>query len=71
MNSSEKLGLSDIECDIDEGVDGEHSSGKNINDSFIKKLRDISTFNPSGIKSKEKNNNSMMIVPASSIERKL
>jgi len=66
---SNELEISEIECDIDEDVDGEHYQGKNIN-SFINKLRDISTFNPSGIKSKEKGNNSMMVIPASSIELK-
>jgi hypothetical protein len=34
-------------------------------------LRDISTFNPSGIKGKEKINNSMMIIPPSSIDIKM
>lgn len=42
--------MDEIECDIDEDVDDEHYTSKNINDSFINKLRDISTFNPSGIK---------------------
>ena len=60
--------VDEIECDIDADVDDEHYSGKNINDSFINKLRDISTFNPSGIKGKERNNNSMMAIPLSSID---
>lgn len=54
------LSLDEIECDLDEEADNEHFSGKhNINDSFINKLRDISTFNPSGIKGKEKDANSV------------
>jgi hypothetical protein len=48
------LHLDEIECDIDEDVNNEYYSGKNINDSFINKLRDISSFNPSGNKGKEK-----------------
>ena len=34
-------------------------------------MRDISTFNPSGIKGKEKPNNSMMVIPMSSIDVKI
>ena len=63
--------VDEIECDIDADVDDEHYSSKNINDSFINKLRDISTFNPSGIKGKEKVNYSMMIIPMSSIDTKI
>jgi len=69
-NESDRLEMSDIECDIDEDVEGANDQGKNINDSFINKLRDISTFNPSGIKSKEKGCNSMMALPVSSIDMK-
>lgn len=65
--------MDEIECDIDEDQDNERVSGKNnINESFINKLRDISGFNPSGIKGKEKGaNNSMMIFPPSSIDTKM
>lgn len=71
IGSGEGIQMDEIECDIDEEMNNEHFSGKNINDSFINKLRDISTFNPSGIKGKEKTNNSMMILPPSSIDLKL
>jgi len=59
------LNVDEIECDIDEDLDNEHYSSKNINNSFINKLKDFSTFNPSGNKGKEKVNNSMMILPLS------
>lgn len=67
------LELDEIECDIDENIDDEHYTGKhkNINDSFINKLKDFSSFNPSGNKGKEKKNkmnNSMMSLPVSAIE---
>lgn len=64
------LGLDEIECNIDEDIDNEHCTGKNINDSFINKLKDFSSFNPSGNKGKEKVNNSMMVVPYSTIDMK-
>lgn len=51
-------------------MNNEHFSGKNINNSFINKLRDISTFNPSGIKGQEKTNNSVLILPSSAINNK-
>lgn len=57
------LVLDEIDCDIDEDLDNEHYTGKNINDSFINKLKDFSSFNPSGNKGKEKVNNSMMVIP--------
>jgi hypothetical protein len=44
----------DIECNIDEDLDDEHYSSKNINDSFINAPKDFSTFNPSGNKGREK-----------------
>ncbi len=68
---SSMIEVDEIECDIDADVDDEHYSSKNINDSFINKLRDISTFNPSGIKGKEKVNYSMTIIPMSSINNKI
>ena len=61
----------EIECNIDEDFDNEHYSGKNINNSFINKLKDFSTFNPSGNKGKEKiipgmlNMSAIIVVPQS------
>lgn len=47
----------EIDCNIDEDFDNEHyHHDKNINNSFINKLKDFSTFNPSGNKGKEKVN---------------
>ena len=46
--------LDEIECDIDEDFDDEKFAGNNINNSFINKLKDFSTFNPSGNKGREK-----------------
>ena len=43
-----------MECDIDEDFDNEKFTGKMINNSFINKLKDFSTFNPSGNKGREK-----------------
>ena len=60
--------IEELECDIDEDLDDEHYSDKNINNTFINKLKDFSTFNPSGNKGSEKNNNSMMIIPVSTID---
>jgi hypothetical protein len=53
--------LDEIDCNIDEDVDNEnYYQGKNsIHNSFINKLKDFSTFNPSGNKGKEKTNASM------------
>jgi hypothetical protein len=48
------LELDEIECDIDEDFDDEKFAGNNINNSFINKLKDFSTFNPSGNKGREK-----------------
>ena len=71
------MSLDEIECDLDEEQDNEHFyNGKNsINSSFINKLRDISTFNPSGIKGKEREgsiaggiNSSVLIIPKSQID---
>ena len=60
--------LDEIECDIDEDLDDEHYTEKMINDSFINKPKDISTFNPSGIKGKEKISTSMMLPAFSHID---
>ena len=60
------LAVEEIECDIDEDLDNEHYTGKNINKSFINKLKDFSSFNPSGNKGREKVNNSMIIIPSMS-----
>jgi hypothetical protein len=47
--------LDEIQCNIDEDFDNENCQGKNnIHNSFINKLKDFSTFNPSGNKGKEK-----------------
>lgn len=56
------LELDEIECNIDEDVDNEkYYQGKNsIHSSFINKLKDFSTFNPSGNKGKEKVPNSVL-----------
>jgi hypothetical protein len=65
------IGLDEIEWEMDDAdIDDERYSGKNINDSFINKLKDFSAFNPSGNKGKEKTNNSMMVVPMSVINMK-
>ncbi|CDW84589.1 UNKNOWN [Stylonychia lemnae] len=51
------LQVDEIACDLDEDVDNEHYSDRNINNSqFVNKLRDFSSFNPSGNKGKEKFN---------------
>ena len=74
---TDQLEVSDIECDIDEDVDQQEreaagmGNGKAINDSFINKLRDISSFKPSGIKAKDKGNSSMMVMPVSSIDLRM
>jgi hypothetical protein len=61
----------EVDCNIDEEFDNEQLDNRlknqslernNINNSFINKLRDFSTFNPSGNKGREKINNSCMIV---------
>ena len=59
--------IDEIECNIDEDIDDEHYTGKKIHDSFINKLKDFSSFNPSGNKGKEKGNNSVIIVPRFSL----
>ena len=52
------LEVEEIECDIDENFDNEKFKGKMINNSFINKLKDFSSFNPSGNKGREKISNS-------------
>lgn len=69
-NDREALEVDEIECNIDADIDDERYSGKNINDSFINKLKDFSSFNPSGNKGKEKGNSSMMVIPVSQIDKK-
>lgn len=60
----------EIDCNIDEDFDNEHYQEKlNINNSFINKLKDFSTFNPSGNKGREKINNSCIIVIPQSLSR--
>lgn len=54
--------VDEIECNIDEDLDNEHYTEKNINNSFINKLKDFSSFNPSGNKGKEKMNNSVIVI---------
>lgn len=53
----------EVECDIDEEVDNEHFQERNINNSFINKLKDFSSFNPSGNKGREKETLSMLPIP--------
>ena len=48
------LEIDEDECNIDEDFDNERYTGKVINNSFINKLKDFSTFNPSGNKGKER-----------------
>lgn len=68
---SAPIGLDEIECDIDEDIDNEHyNDGKKIHDSFINKLKDFSTFHPSGNKGKEKGNNSMLVGPSNHFTHK-
>lgn len=55
------LEVEEIECDIDEDFDNEKFTGKMINNSFINKLKDFSSFNPSGNKGREKISNSQHI----------
>lgn len=69
-NSNGIINPDEIECDIDEDIDNEHYTGKNINNSFINRLKDFSSFNPSGNKGQEKGNNSML-VPYATKEKKL
>lgn len=62
--------VDEIECDVDEDlqnegicVGGGGATDKNIHSSsFVNKLKDFSTFNPSGNKGKEKQNQSLMIL---------
>ena len=51
----------EVDCNIDEDIDNEHCTSKNINNSFINRLKDFSAFNPSGNKGKEKGNNSVLV----------
>ena len=53
--------MEEIECNIDEDFDNEKFTGKMINNSFINKLKDFSSFNPSGNKGREKISNSQNI----------
>ena len=53
----------EAECDIDEDFDNENFQEKNINNSFINKLKDFSTFNPSGNKGREKGPGSFLVIP--------
>ena len=48
--------MEEIECNIDEDFDNEKFTGKMINNSFINKLKDFSSFNPSGNKGFKKIN---------------
>ena len=62
--------LDEIECNLDEDFDNERgeSAGteKIINGTFVQRLKDFSTFNPSGNKGSEKMlSNSMMLIPSS------
>ena len=65
LNTNEiRLRLDDSQCNLDEDIDNEYFTGKNIKDGFVQKLKDFSAFNPSGLKGIEKMNNSMMMVPS-------
>lgn len=63
--------LDEIECNLDEDLDNERSGSalgteKIINGTFVQRLKDFSSFNPSGNKGSEKMlNNSMMLIPSS------
>lgn len=57
------LEIDEIDCNLDEDYDNEHYSGKHVKDSFINKLRDFSSFNPSTIVGRDKVNNSEMVIP--------
>lgn len=46
------LNPDEIECDLDDDIDNEHYTSKNINDSFVNKLGNFSLLNPS-VNSKE------------------
>lgn len=54
-NQDKIVEIEEIECNIDEDLDNEHYTGKNINESFINRLKDFPYINPSGNKGKEKN----------------
>lgn len=56
-NGVKILEIEEIECNIDEDLDNEHYTGKNINESFINRLKDFPYINPSGNKGKEKGGN--------------
>lgn len=56
--------MDERECNLDDDVDDERYTAKNIKDGFVHNLRDFSSFNPSGNKGKEKMNNSMMMMPS-------
>ena len=64
------LEVDEIECNLDEDFDNEHYTGKHVKDSFINKLRDFSSFNPSTVVGKDKINNSEMVIPKSTFEFK-
>lgn len=44
--------MDEIDCNLDEDLD--KKDDKTINNSFVNKLKDFSSFNPSGNKGKEK-----------------
>ena len=47
------LNIDEIDCNIDEDVDDEKFTGKNINNSFINRPKDFSLFHPSGKRGRE------------------
>ena len=67
--------LEEIECNIDEDLDNEHYTGKNINESFINRLKDFPYVNPSGNKGKEKiinsNSNTNVMNPSKVSKQRL
>lgn len=42
LNIDEMLSPDEIQCDLDDDIDNEHYTGKNINDSFVNKLGNFS-----------------------------
>jgi hypothetical protein len=69
LKSSERLHIDSIECDLDEEMDNEYYTGKNVKDSFINKRKEFSSINPS-VLGREKVNNSEIVNPKSAFDFK-
>lgn len=67
LNTDEFLNPDEIECNLDDDIDDEHYTGRNINNS-VSKLRDFSSLNPTIIRANARANNSVMI-PSKSFNR--